>query len=75
MREESSEPKPQQTEDTAVAHLTLQSESLAERRRRRHEALESIRAGIINNRGSLDGLLDEFLAERREEARREMEGD
>jgi hypothetical protein len=42
---------------------------------RRRQALEEIRAGIIAHRGSLDGLLDEFLAERREEARREMEGD
>jgi len=42
---------------------------------RRQQALEEIRADIIAHRGSLDGLLDEFLAERREEARREMEGD
>jgi hypothetical protein len=34
-------------------------------------ALESIRADIIKQRGSLAGLLDEFLAERREEAARE----
>ena len=40
---------------------------------RRRQALEEIRADIIAHRGSLDGLLDEFLAERREEARREME--
>ena len=37
----------------------------------RKMALESIRAGIIKQRGSLDGILDEFLAERREEAARE----
>jgi AbrB family looped-hinge helix DNA binding protein len=37
----------------------------------RKMALESIRAGIIRKRGSLKGLLDEFLAERREEAARE----
>jgi hypothetical protein len=41
---------------------------------KRRQALEEIRADIIAHRGSLDGLLDEFLAERREEARREMEG-
>jgi hypothetical protein len=39
---------------------------------RRKEALESIPAGIIATRGSLEGLLDEFLAERREEARLEL---
>ena len=37
----------------------------------RKMALESIRAGIIRKRGSLNGILDEFLAERREEAARE----
>jgi len=36
-------------------------------------ALKSIRDDIIKNRGSLDGLLDEFIEERREEARREWE--
>jgi AbrB family looped-hinge helix DNA binding protein len=35
--------------------------------------LKSIRDGIIQSRGSLDGLLDEFLAEKHEEARREWE--
>lgn len=35
-------------------------------------ALNEIRAGIIKKRGSLKGLLDEFLEERREEARREQ---
>ncbi len=40
----------------------------------RKMALESIRAGIIKERGSLSGILDEFLAERRAEARREAEG-
>ena len=34
-------------------------------------AIEELRAGIIKQRGSLDGILDEFLAERREEAARE----
>jgi AbrB family looped-hinge helix DNA binding protein len=40
----------------------------------RRMALESIRAGIIKQRGSLSGILDEFLEERHEEARREAEG-
>ena len=73
MRMDLSEPNLQRTEDTGAACPAISSESLTERRRRMREALESIRAGIIKNRGSLDGLLDEFLAERREEARREME--
>ena len=34
----------------------------------RKMALENIRAGIIKQRGTLKGILDEFLAERREEA-------
>jgi AbrB family looped-hinge helix DNA binding protein len=34
-------------------------------------ALDEIRASIAEKRGSLDGLLDEFLEERHEEARRE----
>jgi AbrB family looped-hinge helix DNA binding protein len=34
-------------------------------------ALNEIRASIIEQSGSLEGLLDEFLEERREEARRE----
>lgn len=38
-------------------------------------AIAKLRASIIAERGSLDGLLDEFLAERREEARREIEAD
>jgi AbrB family looped-hinge helix DNA binding protein len=37
----------------------------------RKMALERIRAGIIEHRGSLEGLLDEFLAEKHEEAARE----
>jgi AbrB family looped-hinge helix DNA binding protein len=36
-------------------------------------ALNEIRASIIEKRGSLEGLLDEFLEERHEEARREQE--
>jgi AbrB family looped-hinge helix DNA binding protein len=38
-------------------------------------AIEELRAGIIAHRGSLEGLLDEFLQERRAEARREAEGE
>jgi AbrB family looped-hinge helix DNA binding protein len=38
----------------------------------RKMALENIRAGIIKQRGTLKGILDEFLAERREEAAREQ---
>jgi len=41
----------------------------------RQMALESIRAGIIKQRGSLKGLLDEFLEEKHEEARREALGE
>ncbi len=37
----------------------------------RRMALRSIRAGIVKNRGSLKGILDDFLAERHEEAARE----
>jgi len=36
-------------------------------------ALDEIRASILAQRGSLDGILDEFLAEKHEEARREAE--
>jgi AbrB family looped-hinge helix DNA binding protein len=36
-------------------------------------ALSEIRASILESRGSLEGLLDEFLEERHEEARREVE--
>jgi AbrB family looped-hinge helix DNA binding protein len=37
----------------------------------RKMALESLRADIVKKRGSLEGILDEFLAERRKEASRE----
>jgi AbrB family looped-hinge helix DNA binding protein len=37
----------------------------------RKMALESLRADIVKQRGSLAGMLDEFLAERRKEAERE----
>jgi hypothetical protein len=39
----------------------------------RQKALDEIRASIIAQRGSLEGLLDEFLAEKHEEARREAQ--
>jgi AbrB family looped-hinge helix DNA binding protein len=51
--------------------LTVTSDAGAIRILSRKMALESIRADIIKQRGSLAGLLDEFLAERREEAARE----
>ena len=41
----------------------------------RKMALENIRAGIIRQRGSLKGILNEFLAEKHEEARREAESE
>ncbi len=51
--------------------LTVFSEGGEIRILSRKMALESIRADIIRQRGSLEGILDEFLAERREEAARE----
>jgi AbrB family looped-hinge helix DNA binding protein len=39
----------------------------------RRMALKSIQSGIIKHRGSLSGVLDEFLAERRQAAEREAE--
>jgi AbrB family looped-hinge helix DNA binding protein len=51
--------------------LTVTSDAGAIRILSRKMALESIRADIIKQRGSLAGLLDEFIAERREEAARE----
>jgi AbrB family looped-hinge helix DNA binding protein len=51
--------------------LTVTSDGGAIRILSRKMALEGIRAGIIKHRGSLDGILDEFLAERREVAARE----
>ncbi len=38
-------------------------------------ALEEVRSSIIAKRGSLKGILDEFLQERREDARREARGE
>jgi AbrB family looped-hinge helix DNA binding protein len=51
--------------------LTVFSEGGEIRILSRKMALESIRADIIRQRGSLAGILDEFLAERHEEATRE----
>ena len=51
--------------------LTVTSDGASIRILSRKMALASIRAGIIKQRGSLEGILDEFLAERREEAARE----
>jgi AbrB family looped-hinge helix DNA binding protein len=51
--------------------LTVTSDSGEIRILSRKMALESIRADIIRQRGSLEGILDEFLAEKREEAARE----
>ena len=51
--------------------LTVTSDGSEIRILSRKMALDSIRAGIIRQRGSLEGLLDEFLAEKREEAARE----
>lgn len=53
--------------------LTVSSDQGAIRILSRKMALASIRADIIKQRGSLAGVLDEFLAERREEAARENE--
>jgi len=37
--------------------------------------LDRVRARILKKRGTLKGILDEFLDERHEEARREAEGE
>ena len=37
--------------------------------------LESVRARILEKRGTLKGILDEFIEERHEQARREAEGE
>ena len=39
----------------------------------RKMALENLRAEIISKRGTLNGILEEFLEDRQEEARRENE--
>jgi AbrB family looped-hinge helix DNA binding protein len=55
----------------AGERLTVISDGAEIRILSRKMALEGIRADIIKQRGSLAGILDEFLAERREEAARE----
>jgi AbrB family looped-hinge helix DNA binding protein len=51
--------------------LTITSDGSAIRILSRKMALEGIQADIIKHRGSLEGILDEFLAERRAEAAHE----
>jgi AbrB family looped-hinge helix DNA binding protein len=51
--------------------LTVTSDEGTIRILSRRAALAKIRTGILKQRGSLEGILDEFLAERREEAARE----
>ena len=41
----------------------------------RQMILDKVRARILEKRGTLKGILDEFLEERREQARREAEGE
>jgi AbrB family looped-hinge helix DNA binding protein len=53
--------------------LTVVSDAGSIRIMSRKMALESIQADIIKHRGSLTGLLEEFIAERRQEATREFE--
>jgi AbrB family looped-hinge helix DNA binding protein len=55
--------------------LTVSSRNGEIRIMSRKMALETIRAGIIKKRGSLKGILDEFLTEKHEEARREAAGE
>ncbi|MFZ0394514.1 MAG: AbrB/MazE/SpoVT family DNA-binding domain-containing protein [Terracidiphilus sp.] len=59
----------------AGERLTVFSQDGEIRIMSRQMALDSIRAGIIKQRGSLKGLLDEFLEEKHEEARREALSD
>lgn len=51
--------------------LTFSADGGSIRVRNMDMALKTIREGIIAKRGSLEGILDEFLEERRAEARRE----
>ena len=53
--------------------LTISAESGSIRIRNMDMALKEVRESIIAKRGSLSGILDEFLAEKHEEARREAE--
>jgi hypothetical protein len=54
---------------------TAMDAPVSDRRAHARQALEKIRAGIIQRRGSLEGILDELLAERRLEAQREIDGE
>ncbi len=55
--------------------LTVFAEGGGIRIMSRRMALDELRASIIAKRGSLEGILNEFLEERREEARREFAGE
>jgi hypothetical protein len=61
-----------QSDEEKVEDLAAPASNSETLNLRSRQALEEIRAGIVAHRGSLEGLLDEFLAERREEARREF---
>jgi AbrB family looped-hinge helix DNA binding protein len=51
--------------------LTVSSDGGSIRILSRKMALASLRAGVMKHRGSVGGIVDEFLAEKREEAARE----
>jgi AbrB family looped-hinge helix DNA binding protein len=53
--------------------LTISTESGSIRIQNMDMALKEVRESIIAKRGSLSGILDEFIAEKHEEARREAE--
>ncbi|MGA2249987.1 AbrB/MazE/SpoVT family DNA-binding domain-containing protein [Terracidiphilus sp.] len=53
--------------------LTISSEGGSIRIRNMDMTLKEVRESIIAKRGSLSGILDEFLAEKHEEAQREAE--
>ncbi len=55
--------------------LTVVAEQGSIRIFSRKMILENVRARILDQRGTLEGLLDEFLEERHEEARREAAGE
>ena len=53
--------------------LTISGEGNSIQIRNMDMALKEVREAIIAKRGSLSGILDEFLAEKHEETRREAE--
>ena len=55
--------------------LTLSEDNGSIRLMSMNMALEEIRASIIAHRGSLKGILEEFIEERHEAARREAAGE